>query len=56
LWLAANTISATDLVRRLWLNNDFYGVTYALKYQPQTNLNMTLGGAYNQYKVRIMAT
>jgi len=45
-----NTISATDLVRRLWLNNDFYGVTYALKYQPQTNLNMTLGGAYNQYK------
>ncbi|HMG08167.1 MAG TPA: TonB-dependent receptor, partial [Mucilaginibacter sp.] len=43
------TFSATDLVRRLWLDNDFYGVTYALKYQPQTNLNMTLGGAYNQY-------
>ncbi|MBB6110472.1 iron complex outermembrane receptor protein [Mucilaginibacter lappiensis] len=48
--VGGNTISATDLVRRLWLNNDFYGVTYALKYQPQTNLNMTLGGAYNQYK------
>nr|WP_183562163.1 TonB-dependent receptor [Mucilaginibacter sp. SP1R1] len=47
--VGGNTISATDLVRRLWLNNDFYGVTYALKYQPQTNLNMTLGGAYNQY-------
>ncbi|MEN0054148.1 MAG: TonB-dependent receptor [Mucilaginibacter sp.] len=44
-----NTISATDLVRRLWLDNDFYGVTYALKYQPQSNLNLNLGGAYNQY-------
>jgi iron complex outermembrane receptor protein len=47
--IGGSTISATDLVRRLWLDNDFYGVTYALKYQPQTNLNMTLGGAYNQY-------
>lgn len=43
------TISATDLARRRWLDNDFYGVTYALKYQPQSNLNLNLGGAYNQY-------
>ncbi|MDN3582332.1 TonB-dependent receptor [Mucilaginibacter flavus] len=48
--IGADTIKATDLVRRLWLDNKFYGVTYALKYQPQTNLNMTLGGAYNQYE------
>ncbi|MET3501028.1 iron complex outermembrane receptor protein [Mucilaginibacter rubeus] len=45
-----DTISTTNLVRRLWLNNDFYGVTYALKYQPTTKLNFNLGGAYNEYK------
>jgi iron complex outermembrane receptor protein len=44
-----STITNTDLVRRLWLNNDFYGITYALKYKPQDNLNLTLGGAYNRY-------
>jgi len=47
--MGGDTISSTDLARRRWLDNDFYGVTYALKYQPETNLNMTLGGAYNQY-------
>ncbi|MET4010763.1 iron complex outermembrane receptor protein [Mucilaginibacter sp. UYP25] len=42
-------ITNTDLARRLWLNNDFYGITYALKYQAKSNLNFTLGGAYNKY-------
>ncbi len=45
-----DTLSTTDLVRRLWLNNDFYGVTYNFKYRPVNNLNLTLGGAYNQYR------
>lgn len=44
------TITNTDLVRRLWLNNDFYGATYNLNYKPQNNLNLTLGGAYNEYR------
>jgi iron complex outermembrane receptor protein len=44
-----STITNTNLARRLWLNNDFYGVTYALKYQAKSNLNFTLGGAYNRY-------
>jgi iron complex outermembrane receptor protein len=48
--VGADTIKSTDLVRRLWLNNDFYGVTYAFNYVPQKELNFTLGGAYNQYK------
>lgn len=43
-------ITNTDLVRRLWLNNDFYGVTYNLKYKPSSSFNFTLGGAYNEYK------
>lgn len=48
--IAGDTIATTDLTRRLWLNNKFYGVTYNLKYQPQKNLNFYLGGAYNEYK------
>ncbi|MVN20096.1 TonB-dependent receptor plug domain-containing protein [Mucilaginibacter sp. HMF7410] len=43
-------VDTTDLVRRLWLTNYFYGVTYNLNYQAQKNLNFTLGGAYNQYR------
>jgi iron complex outermembrane receptor protein len=40
----------TDLVRRRWLDNNFYGLTYAFNYQAQSDLNFTLGGAYNQYR------
>ncbi|WP_317130560.1 TonB-dependent receptor [Pedobacter cryotolerans] len=43
------TITNSDLVRRLWLDNDFYGVTYSLNYTPKSNLNFILGGAYNEY-------
>jgi len=48
--VGGTTIEATDLVRRLWLSNDFYGATYNLNYKPDDKLNMTLGGAYNEYK------
>ncbi len=47
--VAGDTLS-TDLTRRLWLNNKFYGATYNLKYKAQKNLNFDLGGAYNIYK------
>lgn len=48
----SSTINQSDLVRRLWLDNDFYGTTYSLSYTPQSDLNFTLGGAYNEYKGR----
>lgn len=48
--IGGTTIETTDLVRRLWLNNDFYGLTYNLNYKPDDKLKMTLGGAYNEYK------
>jgi iron complex outermembrane receptor protein len=48
--IGSDTIKTTDLTRRLWLNNKFYGVTYNLKYKAQKNLNFDLGGAYNEYK------
>ena len=43
-------ITQSDLVRQLWLNNHFYGVTYNFNYKPANNLNIILGGAYNEYK------
>lgn len=43
-------VTATDLVRRLWLANDFYGLTYNLHYKPTDGLGLILGGAYNEYK------
>ncbi len=48
--VGGDTIKSTDLTRRLWLNNKFYGVTYNLKYRAQKNLDFNLGGAYNEYR------
>ncbi|MFM6953810.1 MAG: TonB-dependent receptor domain-containing protein, partial [Sphingobacteriaceae bacterium] len=50
--IGGTTISQTDLIRRRWLDNDFYGSTFALNYTPKTGLDITLGGAYNEYKGR----
>ena len=50
--IGGNTISQTDLIRRRWLDNDFYGSTFALNYTPKNGLDFTLGGAYNEYKGR----
>ncbi len=46
--VGAETISTSDIVRRRWLDNHFYGVTYALNYGSDA-LGMTLGGAWNKY-------
>nr|WP_295675664.1 TonB-dependent receptor [uncultured Mucilaginibacter sp.] len=48
--VGGTAIEATDLVRRLWLNNDFYGLTYNLNYKPNKNFDGIVGGAYNEYK------
>ncbi|MEO7444085.1 MAG: TonB-dependent receptor plug domain-containing protein [Ferruginibacter sp.] len=43
------TISRTDLIRRLWLDNDFYGAIASLQLnQPQRQV--IAGGSYNDYK------
>lgn len=44
-----STIESTDLIRRRWLDNDFYGVTYSVQYEPNKSLAFTLGGAWNYY-------
>ncbi|MFZ4582198.1 MAG: TonB-dependent receptor [Paludibacter sp.] len=46
--LAGVALEETDLVRRKWLDNDFYGMTYALNYESKS-LSATLGGAVNRY-------
>ena len=43
-----DTITATNLVRRKWLNNDFGGFTYSLKHK-MGDLDLTFGGASSQY-------
>ncbi len=41
-------VSTTDLVRRKWLDNDFYGTTFSL-LKDFENLNLIIGGALNKY-------
>ncbi|MBF9253307.1 TonB-dependent receptor [Pontibacter sp. 172403-2] len=48
--LGDTLISRSDLIRRKWLDNYFYGATYALNYFTENGkLNATIGGAWNKY-------
>jgi len=47
--LGDSTITASDIIRRRWLNNDFYGFTFSSDYNPNERLTLTLGGAWNNY-------
>ena len=47
--VGGSSISRSDLVRRRWLDNNFYGLTYSLNYSPSKELTFTFGGAYNEY-------
>jgi len=44
----ANGATTTDLVRQLWLDNDFYGNIFSLQYQLPTT-QFILGGAFTRY-------
>jgi len=39
-----------DLVRRRWLDNDFYGTVFNINYKPNTKSEYVLGGAVNRYE------
>ena len=43
-----DTIFSTDLVNRKWLDNDFYGIVFALNYK-KDRADFTLGGGWNTY-------
>jgi iron complex outermembrane recepter protein len=42
-------VNSTDLIRRKWLDNDFYGTTFSL-LKNYNDLNLIFGGAYNKYE------
>ena len=44
-------VKKTDMITRKWLDNDFYGTTFSLNYQKNSNL-LTIGGGANIYDGR----
>ena len=42
-------VNTTDLVRQKWLDNDFYGATFSLKYKDE-KLDIILGEGWNKYE------
>ena len=47
--IGTQNISKTDLIRRKWLDNDFYGTVWSLENSDQAKLKVTLGGGINKY-------
>ncbi|WP_128545385.1 TonB-dependent receptor [Larkinella soli] len=45
-----STIRQTDLVRRRWLDNDFYGGVFSIDYNSYGKLTANLGGGWNRYQ------
>ena len=43
-----NLISQTDLIRQLWLNNNFYGGIFSYQQQNERT-QVTVGGGWNEY-------
>lgn len=43
-----NTVTQTDIVRRLWLDNNFYGSIFSLQHHKK-NTGFTIGGGWNGY-------
>lgn len=49
LYIGGDTVSTTDLIRRRWLDNHFYGGIFSVNYNNEKGLKLTVGGAMNQY-------
>ncbi len=48
----SDTITMTDLVRRRWLDNHFYGFVGSMSYQINNKSDLIIGGGWNHYKGR----
>lgn len=46
--VGGTAVNETDLVRRKWLDNDFYGATGSLRYKAD-KAELTVGSAWNNY-------
>jgi len=47
--LGGETVNKTDLIRRRWLDNDFYVVNANINYK-KDQLDLIFGGSYSRYK------
>ena len=48
--IGGETVSRTDIIRRRWLDNDFYGFVGSINYvSPSGKLDWILGGGANRY-------
>lgn len=47
---AEGTPAESDLIRRRWLDNHFFGTVYSLRYKPNEQLDITFGGSANEYQ------
>lgn len=45
-----NIVSSSDLIRREWLDNDFYGFTFSSEWSPSQHTQIRMGGAANNYE------
>ena len=46
--IGGETVTNSDLIRRKWLDNDFYGMTFSVNHKEETS-EFTFGGGYNEY-------
>ena len=46
--LSDSVVNTTDLIRRRWLDNDFYGTVFSANYN-QGDLGLIFGGGFNRY-------
>lgn len=47
--VSGSEVNTTDLIRRRWLDNDFYGTVFSTEYEKE-KLKLILGGGWNMYK------
>ncbi len=47
--VGGTAVEETDLVRQKWLDNHFYGTTFALQYRGAGKLSAVVGGGWNRY-------
>lgn len=45
-----SVIKQTDIIRRLWLDNHFYGTVFSIDYNSYGKLTANIGGGWNQYR------
>jgi iron complex outermembrane receptor protein len=48
--VGSDTIFNSNLIRRKWLDNDFYGMVFGLTSKLNDKLNITAGGSVNRYQ------